>query len=320
MTPRLRVIPTRIAAVAGALLLASVSIAMRDAPGRSVILSEAKDLPGGNEILRFAQDDKVHAPTGFGITATRAGMLEAAPGLAEPDRAAAFVEAFRRGDEATAERVASPLYRQEWARRGLSIPDRLALLPPWRQQSRTPEPWLDFRYVGGLTDAAGFDHLLFTAVPTRSDSRPIPSVWRVDTDGAGRVIWSELVWLFSNDTPGLVPVATGRPLSAPGLPAALAAGHARLALGVRSTGGPEGYYAVLVDPVASQGGSDGHASVVAFLAVDSEGKPRPGAWSYGGVRSTMAPYGQNQTSASPAAAPDLVRLQDTYLNALSRAP
>src|SRR5713226_951708 len=49
--------------------------------------------------------------------------------MSEPPFAAAYVAAYARGDEATAEQVASPLYRLEWARRGVSVADRQALIP-----------------------------------------------------------------------------------------------------------------------------------------------------------------------------------------------
>src|SRR5262245_37243569 len=47
--------------------------------------------------------------------------------IAEPGHVAEYVTAFARGDEGAADRVASPLYRLEWARRGVTPGDRQAL-------------------------------------------------------------------------------------------------------------------------------------------------------------------------------------------------
>jgi len=98
-----------------------------------------------------------------------------------------------------------------------------------------------------------------------------------------------MVWLFGSDVAGLRPV--DRRDSTP--PAVAALGRVVLA-GARSTRGPEAFYAL--------GRSTSDASdpepppcspgPVVFLAVDDDGQPRPGAWSYGqsvGLRVYGAP-------------------------------
>ena len=44
-----------------------------------------------------------------------------------PPAVTAFLEAYGRGDELAADALASPLYRAEWARRGLSAQERARL-------------------------------------------------------------------------------------------------------------------------------------------------------------------------------------------------
>src|SRR6185503_13323006 len=90
--------------------------------------------------------------------------------------------------------------------------------------------------------------------------RPIPSVWRVDLDPDGRVIWCELVWLFSEGTRQLSPAAQ-RP---PGLDGGT------VLLGLRSSAGPEGFYAL-----------ETPGRALLFVTTGPEGKSRVAAWSYG---------------------------------------
>jgi hypothetical protein len=198
---------------------------------------------------------------------------------AEPAIAAAFVAAYARADLATAELAASPLYTAEWARRGVSRPEREAILP--RRDPTSPVEWAHFSYLGGFVDSLGFGYLLYLAHPTAADRIPSPTVWRVDTDPDGRVIWIEMVWLFSEDTDAVDPVA---PEQAAAGEARVAAGDGRsqLVLGARSAGGRQGYYGLRPAKSASVGTAAGRSRTgLIFFAIDGEGYLRPGAWSYG---------------------------------------
>src|SRR5262249_57634076 len=121
-----------------------------------------------------------------------------------PRPAAAFLDAYARAGEAGAEAVASPLYAAEWERRGLSPADRRALHAAAAADAEGE--WVHFAYLGGAVDRRAFVHLLYLARPAGPRAPSPASVWRVDADPAGRVIWLELVYLFARDTPDLTPV------------------------------------------------------------------------------------------------------------------
>ncbi len=197
----------------------------------------------------------------------------------EPAAASAFLQAYCRGDEASAEKLASPLYRQEWARRHVSAEDRAALLPQWYRTHAASTDWLDVSFVDGVTEADGTMHLLYVGRSTRAEADALPSIWRVDADAAGRVIWVEMVWLFSDPGIAVAPLSDVQTPETNGLPPALARLHPEAVVGVRATTGWEGYYAVR--RVASGKESGGPAkSWLVFFAVDDTGRLRPGAWSY----------------------------------------
>src|SRR5262249_55660432 len=82
--------------------------------------------------------------------------------------------------------LASPLYRAEWARRGLSAAQRTVL--------RASSAVLDFRCVSGVRVDGGFVRLLYGVRATAPDGRPALSAWRVDPDPAGRVVWLGVAW------------------------------------------------------------------------------------------------------------------------------
>ena len=208
----------------------------------------------------------------------------------EPAAAVEFVRAFTRGDEAAAEAVASPLYRYEWSRRAISLEQRLAVVPHrWHRTVDDPE-WIRFRFEGGVRDDAGFGHLIYTAWPLPwATADPAPSVWRVDVDPDGRVIWSELVWLFSDGTRQL--------RAAQQLPPGVAAGT--VLLGLHSTAGPEGFYALE---------TNGHALL--FLATGPEGKTRVAAWSYDSMQ------GISRRAPKPEVTPELAALHRSYVDTL----
>jgi hypothetical protein len=207
--------------------------------------------------------------------------------VAEPPAAAQFIRAFAAGDEAVADGVASPLYRYEWARRAISIEQRLAVVPhKWHRTASDPE-WIRFRYEGGVRDEAGFGHLFYTAWPFEwATSNPSPSVWRVDVDPQNRVIWCELVWLFSDGTTDLRP--------ADRLPPGVPAGTVRF--GLLSTASPEGFYAV-----------ETNGQALLFLATGAEGKTRVAAWSYD------SSHGLSRRSSRPTLDADVAALHRSYV-------
>ncbi|HEX5415348.1 MAG TPA: hypothetical protein VFZ25_06765 [Chloroflexota bacterium] len=220
----------------------------------------------------------------------------------EPAATTAFLAAYARGDLAQADELASALYRAEWLRRGLSLEDRQSLLPAYLKGSGHPTVWLRFQYVGGMVDARGFGHLLYAAEATGGDGDRSPSVWRVDTDADGRVIWLEMVGLLA-PSPALV--TTIAPTSNPSaMPEPSRPGSPRpcLLLGVRSSAGHEGYYEAGLKP-DDPTGADGCPARVTFFVVDEDGLVGPGAWTFGQSRPGLVTYGHvvsRPTSRLPA--------------------
>jgi hypothetical protein len=250
------------------------------------------------------------------LSATPAVLdLSSASSIAEPGFAADFVAAFARGDEAAADRVASPLYRLEWSRRGLSPADRRAL----RYSVGPVDPSdvsLRFSYAGGGRDRLGFGHLLYLVRPIGSGQLAGASAWRVDTDPYGRVIWAEMVFLFSpNPSPASAEekdVASDVPM-----PEALAKLHPRLVTEVRSGVGKEGYYVVAVRRASAHPETTMSAVSIVFFGIDVEGDPRPGAWSYGNSDREALAIGQTSPPRPTTADPEVARLEQSYLDALS---
>jgi hypothetical protein len=191
-----------------------------------------------------------------------------------PATATAFLIAYGAGDEAAAEGLASPLYGAEWARRGLSVRDRLSVRGRG-PRSESPPTRLDFSYINGSTDRDGSGRHLYLARPSVSGG--IPTVWRVDADQRGRVIWAEMVWLFADSLVDPQPVLDAGAASGLPLPPDLAALHPRLVAGVRARSGTEGYYAFEIETPTAVGGQ----AATVFMGVDEDGDARPGAWSYG---------------------------------------
>jgi hypothetical protein len=228
--------------------------------------------------------------------------------VAEPPFAAAYVAAYSHGDEVLAEQVASPLYRVEWARRGLSPRDRQSLFPGPSPERASGE-WLHFAYVGGAVDGRGFGHLLYLAYPVPRGATSQPSAWRIDTAPDGRVIWAELVYLFSPEATAISPIREGD--SVPPLPF-----QAQLVVGARSLGGPEGYYAALLPAVADKAYTVSSTATVVFFAVDPDGNVRPGAWSYGQVHPGSVAYGQTSTPRLVPLTPELATLERSYVESL----
>ncbi len=58
-------------------------------------------------------------------------------------------------------------------------------------------PTLDFTYLGAVKDGDGFTYALYEARPKHPDGPNAPtSLWRIDLDPEGRVIWAEFARLF----------------------------------------------------------------------------------------------------------------------------
>jgi hypothetical protein len=193
----------------------------------------------------------------------------------EPTLTGQFIDAYRRGDEVAVENVASPLYRQEWVRRGVSFERRQAWLPSGQTRPDGTTGVFSLAFISGLVGDDSLSHLLYLA---RSGDDSNESVWRVDADAAGRVIWAEMVWLFSADTKALTNVSTPREAGVAALPPRLARLHPDMLIGVRDSVGWEGYYAARYIANGEY--------VVNFFGLDEYGDLRPGAWSYRGTRST----------------------------------
>jgi hypothetical protein len=194
----------------------------------------------------------------------------------EPAGAAGFIAAHADGDPAALEAVVSPLLRHELTRR--AVTDRAALLPWWRYAAER----LEFAHVGAVVDGHGFTHALYLAHPRGwTDGAPPRSVWRVDLDQQGRVLWAEGVRVFAPGTMAVSPIVAADD-DARAVEAAVdadAPGRSpRLLLGVGSPEG-EGYYALGVDPNGDTGTP--RPAAVLFVAIDRQGTVLPGAWSYG---------------------------------------
>jgi hypothetical protein len=225
-----------------------------------------------------------------------------------------FVAALARGDLAAADQVASPLYAAEWSRRGLSISDRMLLSGAVSPASRLADRQLAFSYVGRAEDDQGFRHLLYLERPVDAAADAPSAVWRIDTDPAGAVIWSELVYLVEAN-PATLRIVAPRD-EAPPLPAQIRALHGRLATGVRSASGPEGYFAAFVEAPPGEKGTASAAEGLVFFAIDADGGARPGVWSYGQADTAAVPYGQAFKAPPPVLDRATAAAQQRYLAAL----
>jgi hypothetical protein len=201
----------------------------------------------------------------------------------EPVAAAAFLAAHAQADAPRVAASVSPLYWAELRRRGRGAP---ALNPLWLESVRV----LDFAYTGGIVDEGGFVHVLYAARPKKDPDGPT-SVWRVDLDPAGRVIWGEPIRLLPDGgepaTPGARSDAARRLVGAASGDDRLSAGGL---LGVRSSSG-DGYYALGLH----RDGAVRPATVV-FFAVDAAGARVPDYWSFG--REVPIPTGPNSSRLS----------------------
>lgn len=206
----------------------------------------------------------------------------------EPRAARQFVDAYARVDEATIAHLTSSLYRFELARRGYG--DRLAVVPvPWDDNAPRPAmPWLRFTYLDGIADSNGFTHLLYVARSTLADERQAPTtVWRVDLDPDGRIIWADVVFGFGEakgysvhrttdvhlrDLPE-IPVLQSLQVIWPSL-------QPQVLLTVTSLDGQVYYALGLVSKGKTLAGG-GVPDVVIFFATDEDHHVFSDAWSYG---------------------------------------
>ncbi len=237
---------------------------------------------------------------------------------AVPQATAGFLAAYSRGDESTADQLASPLYRAEWERLGLSAEARTRLVWPDHRPGEPFQEVLRFTFVGGVADSLGFGHLLFASRPALPGRPATPSVFRVDVDPAGRVIWLELVWHFGDGVPA---VRSARGAADPGgVPLPAAPCCASLLFGAAAVGGSEGYYAYSFggDGTPSSGPSQTPLpTLVRFFAVDASGQIRPDAWSYGQAGGGLQEYGKpSQKTAVPRLDAQNAALLHDYLETL----
>ena len=206
--------------------------------------------------------------------------------------------------------------RRRGRRRGAglaAVPGRVGAPRGVGRRARRPPlgraaPWTSATSAASGSDG-GFAQLLYAARATAPDGRPALSAWRADADPAGRVVWLELVWLFSDEVGAVAPVGAtddDRDLPPPLDPASR---RAVVLVGVRSVGGREGYYA-LGRPAAA-----GPPVPAGFAAVDADGELRPGAWSYG-QPAGLVEYGARSPRVEIDLAPDLAALRGAYLRTL----
>jgi len=214
---------------------------------------------------------------GSAVTAQTAPDDEtsSAPTAAVPSATASFVSAYGRGDIATMEAIASPLYFVEWARQGVSLGEQASLLQ--EHQHAPSGEWLYLFYETGLVDSRGFGHYLYVGRPISATGSP--SIWRVDADASGRVIWMEMVWLFSSRSLAVQAVQPDAASADSPVRSVLPSGPSDVVFGVRSADGVEGYYGV--SPLHAVQATAASLDTVQFYAVDDTGKFRLPGWSYG---------------------------------------
>jgi hypothetical protein len=192
-----------------------------------------------------------------GTTLSQAGVPDQrAPN--EPATAAAFMASQRDRDTTTVALVTSPLYRAEMARRGRGTDWPFDGL--WTEATAQ----LSFTFVGALSDSDGFTFALYTARAKHPNTADAPtSLWRIDLDPEGRVIWGELARIF--DSPRVEVVRGPRAL-------ALANTRWQLLFAVRSAAG-DAYVALHPDPA--------DPGRIAFAQEDASGELGPSFWSFG---------------------------------------
>ena len=235
------------------------------------------------------------AALALGLRSTQ-GSVGQVPATPEPPDAAAFITSQRDQDSQTASRVTSSLFHAELDRRGLKA--SWPLDPLWSKATST----LTFTYVDALTDRNGFTSVLYTARPN-GETSPV-TLWRLDLDPNGKVIWGDFLWLFSNANVGTVSASSASPRIISSL--ALARRQADtprpcLVFGVVSTAG-DGYLALGLNCWGS-GRSSTSTPPVAYATIDKSGTIQPGYWSFGALTPATDASGKVK-------APRIFNLQD----------
>jgi hypothetical protein len=227
----------------------------------------------------------------------------------EPPQIAVFLGADARGDEETADEFASPLYRAEWARRGL----RPGTPPASRPEGSPAEP---FTFVGGVLDAPGFGHHLYLAAPPPGlHTQRSPAVWRVDTDPAGRVIWAERVWQFGDETS--VSTTVGGMAEQTGLvQTALQVFEPELVIRIASDATQESYDVVRIAKANLPLDTGPEGEIIAFYGTDRVGAVVDGRWSYGQRSGPWRASGRGWQGSIPHAHTGTADLEAAYLASL----
>ncbi len=218
------------------------------------------------------------ATLALGLSTAQGAIVQPRVSLEPPD-AAAFITSQRDQDAATASRVTSGLFHAELDRRGL---DRAYPLDPLWSEATSK---LTFTFVDALADRNGFTSALYTARPKDADY-PV-TLWRLDLDPQGKVIWGDFLWLFGDANVRTIS-STG---ASPKLTYSLAfapreAGSPRpcLVFGIVSGKG-DGYLALGLNCWGS-GANIAPPSPVAYATVDGSGAIHPGYWSFGDTTPT----------------------------------
>lgn len=238
-----------------------------------------------------------------GVGALGGAFQSRCPSLPEPPSAAAFIQAERDRDVERASLFTSPLFRAELERRGRGAEwpfDGLWLAAASK---------LDFAYLGAVMDADGFTYTLYKARPKHSDGPNAPtSLWRIDLDPRGRVIWGDFVRLFDSPRVALVhdESVAWQLCTLERMWATPPGGERRQALfGVRSGAG-DAYVALHPNPE--------DAGRIAFAQEDATGQLGPSFWSFGQITPTWGSFDLGGLSDAD------LRTLDDYLSALDWSP
>jgi hypothetical protein len=178
-----------------------------------------------------------------------------------PTTVATFVQGDAAGDEATMLPVASPIFWIELSRRGVTTTAQRAEVRP-RGLTFTPR--------GGTRDAHGFGHWFYTTRSARSAGKAPLTIWRIDSDLNGLVIWIEPVYFFSGCDDAMI---GANPPPSHGQSDEILTVSPMTQFALHCTATAEGYYVIQ--------SRDGHQ--ISYSAVNAYGDVLPGAWSFGQI-------------------------------------
>ena len=254
-----------------------------------------------------------------GLAATPVTAASQDESIVPSQATSAFVDRLACNDDAGASAVASPLYRAELRRRGMTAMEPAggqdAIIAPQTPCNRT----LEFEYVSGVRSVGGFSHLLYAVRPFGSDaSKPVKhSVWRIDAAPDGRVIWFEMVWLFGPETAEVDLLANAADLNSSPLPTEAQGTGARPSAGIVSKQVGEGHYLLGVGNGTSESGK-WSPKLVRSYTLDTDGKMRPGAWTFAYGDSESKPYSETKSvSKRLEVEPQYQALTDAYLKVVA---